>query len=276
VCIVNGAHTDLMIGTLLVGAIIEVERRRTTVAALALAAAVLVKVVALLPALALGIWVWRRGSARDAARIACIALPVIAGAYLLVGGMAALEPVREAGELFGSRSQAWEILRQSWSDSYAAAGMSNAAEVAHLEVARWATPIVAAMAVLVLVRLTRRRDPAVPVAGAGLGFALTAAYVLPWYSGWTLPTAATAWRSPIGAFVQAQAALIVLVYADPPGYLPPEGPLLELSTYWLPLVGVGLGLAFAGWALLPSRDELTGDDERSDQSSSIASRARAS
>jgi hypothetical protein len=201
---------------------------------------------------------------------------VIAGAYVLVGGLAALEPVREAGEMFGSRSQAWEILRQSWSDAYAAAGMHNAAEVAHLEVARWATPIVAAMAMLVLVRLTRRHDPAVPVAGAGLGFALTAAYVLPWYSGWTLPSAGTAWRGPIGAFVQAQAALVLLVYADPPGYLPPEGPLLELSTYWLPLAGVGLGLVFAAWVLLPSLAELRSGGPRRDQSISTASTARAS
>jgi hypothetical protein len=254
IAIVNGAHTDLIIGVLLLGAIALTDDDHEVAAGLAIAAAVLVKVVALLPAAALVVWLWRTRGIRSALRLAVTAAPIALLAYLAVGGMDSLDPVREAAEIFGSRGQAWEAVRQAWSDSYAAAGMREAADTAHLEVSRLALPIMLAVTLVVIIRLTRRRDAAVPVAGAGLGFLLSAVYVLPWYSGWVLPPAASVWRSPVAVLAQLQAALVFLVYADPPGTLPPDGPLLHLETRWLPVAGIALAIAFVTW-LFVSRDE---------------------
>jgi hypothetical protein len=250
VAIVNGAHTDLIIGVLLLAAIVLVEDDREVAGGLAIAGALLIKVVAILPAAALGVWVWRNRDLRASVRLAAVAVPIALAAYLAVGGMATLDPVREAAEIFGSRGQAWEAVRQAWSDSYAARGLVEAADTAHLEVSRLALPIMLAMALVVLIRLTYRRDPAVPVAGAGLGFLLSAVYVLPWYSGWVLPPAASVWRSPVATLAQIQAGLVFLVYADPPGTLPPEGPLLDLETRWLPVAGIALAVAFVTWAFI--------------------------
>jgi hypothetical protein len=241
VAIVNGAHTDLIIGALLLGAIVVAGRRRPVAVGVLLGLAALVKVVALAPAAAVVVWVWRRHGARAAAIAGTVAGALVGGAYLVVGGMTALQPVRD-GRLFGSRGQAWEILRTHWSDALAADGVRHAAEIAHTDVARISLPLVVVVVVVALWRLSRDADPAVPTTGAGLAYLLTAPYVLPWYSGWILPSAATVWRQPIALLAQAQAALVFLVYADPPGRLPPEGPLLDLTSRWAPVLGIALAV----------------------------------
>jgi hypothetical protein len=156
--------------------------------------------------------------------------------------MRALQPVRD-GRLFGSRGQAWEMLRSHWSDALAADGVRDAAELAHTDIARISLPLVVLVLLVALWRLGRDADPAVPTTGAGLAYLLTAPYVLPWYSGWILPSAATVWRQPVALLAQAQAALVFLVYADPPGRLPPEGPLLDFSSRWAPMLGIALAVA---------------------------------
>jgi hypothetical protein len=242
VAIVNGAHTDLIIGALLLGAVVVAGRRRPVAVGVLLALAALVKVVALAPAAAVVIWVWRRQGVRAAAIASAVSGALIGGAYLVVGGAAALQPVRD-GRLFGSRGQAWEILRTHWSDALAADGVRDAAELAHTDVARISLPLVLLVLLVALWRLSRDADPAVPTTGAGLAYLLTAPYVLPWYSGWILPSAATVWRTPVALLAQAQAALVFLVYADPPGRLPPEGPLLDFSSRWAPVLGIALAVA---------------------------------
>lgn len=242
VAIVNGAHTDLLVGAALLGAALVAPRGRFVLTGVLLAAAALVKVVAVAPAAAVVVWLWRRAGAGAAMVAGAVAAVLVGGAYLLVGGLSALEPVRE-GRLFGSRSQAWEILRARWSDALAADGVPDAADLAHADIARIATPIVALLVLLALWRLTRDREPAIGVAGTGLAYLLAAPYVLPWYAGWVLPSAAAVWRRGVAVLAQLQAALVFLVYADPPGRLPPEGALLELSQRWAPTAGIGLAVA---------------------------------
>jgi len=69
------------------------------------------------------------------------------------------------------------------------------------------------------------------VAGtAALVYLLTAAYVLPWYSAWSLPVLALVWRSHVGVLGAVQAAVAALAYLAPIA------------------VGGALGGAFRGYA----------------------------
>jgi alpha-1,6-mannosyltransferase len=260
VAIVNGAHTDLLIGLCVLAAVMTADRRRPAVVGVLLATAALIKLVALAPAAAVVVWCWRRYGPRAGVIAGAVTGVLVASAYLVVGGLAALEPVRD-GRLQAARSQAWEILRTRWSDALAADGVRDAADLAHADIARVAAPLVVLVLVLALWRLSRDRDPAVPAVGAGLAYLFVAPYVLPWYSGWVLPSAASSWRRGVAVLAQAQAAVVFMVYADPPGRLPPEGPLLELSTRYLPLVGVGLTLSFVAWCVLARPDRSDRLDE---------------
>jgi hypothetical protein len=236
------------------------DRRRPAVVGVLLATAALIKLVALAPAAAVVVWCWRRYGPRAGVIAGAVTGVLVASAYLVVGGLAALEPVRD-GRLQAARSQAWEILRTRWSDALAADGVRDAADLAHADIARVAAPLVVLVLVLALWRLSRDRDPAVPAVGAGLAYLFVAPYVLPWYSGWVLPSAASSWRRGVAVLAQAQAAVVFMVYADPPGRLPPEGPLLELSTRYLPLVGVGLTLSFVALCVLARPDRSDRLDE---------------
>ena len=50
---------------------------------------------------------------------------------------------------------------------------------------------------------------------AALVFLLAGAYVLPWYSAWSLPVLALVWHSRVAVLAAAQAALISVSYAAP-------------------------------------------------------------
>jgi hypothetical protein len=250
---VNGAHPDLLIGTLVLGAVVVARRGRPALVGLVLGAAVLVKLVAVLPAAGVVAWTFRRWGLRAATVTGGAVAAAVAVAYSVVGGLAALEPVREA-RLFASRGQAWEIVRARWSDAWAAEGIADAAELAHADVSRLALPIVAVLVLVALWRWSERPDPAEPATAAGLAYLLAAPYVLPWYSGWVLPAAATVRRSPVTTLAVLQSCLVLVVYADPPGRLPDEDSVLfDLSTRWLPVAGIALGVAFVVVAFLTRR-----------------------
>jgi len=56
---------------------------------------------------------------------------------------------------------------------------------------------------------------AVVAGAAGLVFLLGASYVLPWYSTWTLPLLALAWRSRVSVVATVQATVLALAYTAP-------------------------------------------------------------
>jgi hypothetical protein len=180
-----------------------------------LAAAVLIKVSAALPLVAVVAWMGARYGWRIGVRVAAIATGVIAVGYAAAGGMAALEPMRQAS-IYRSKASVWSF-PVSWVErTVLGVHRTNV----HAVTAAAAVAVVTLTAVLAASRL-RDLDPAIAAGGAVLVYLLGAAYVLPWYAGWGLPVLALAWRSRLALVAQLQAAVLLLVYVDRPGVRSP-------------------------------------------------------
>ena len=97
-------------------------------------------------------------------------------------------------------------------------GLFGAASPATLAVA--ATALVAVVALVVIAGRLTDLSPATAAGGSALVYLLAAAYVLPWYAGWTIPVLALAWRSRLTMLALAQAAILLVVYVNRPGLDP--------------------------------------------------------
>lgn len=196
VSLVNGGHNDALVGLLLLVAAWAVVRPRPVVAGLAAAAAVMIKVVALLPAIALIAWLLRRHGVRVAASAGGALGGAVALGYAAVGGPAALRPLAAAaGQV--SRASAWHPL--SLQNHH---GLHAMALIGLL---------VAVPAALV----TLARLGGTPAAAAAAGitpYLLAAPYVLPWYFAWVLPVAAFSDDRGLAAVVFAESVLMDLAY----------------------------------------------------------------
>ena len=199
--IVHEAHNDLLVGAALLAGVV-LSRRRPLLGAAVASTAVLVKVSALLPLVALLAWVLFRHGWRRAVQGGLCALFVIVAAYGAVGGQRAVRPILAADRLTSS-SSIWSLeLFDDSSDTTGRSPRSNhPAQLA-----------VAVVAGLVIVARRRDRDGALAVTGTGLAYLLGAAYVLPWYSGWVLPTAASTWRSWTTRLLLLFATLSLITY----------------------------------------------------------------
>ena len=199
--VVNGAHNDLVVGLALLAGTLLLEDRRPRRAGLVLAAGALVKLVLVLPLGALLLWTWRRHRARDAWRAGVTAGIILLAAYLVSGGGAALGPLVHASTQH-SRSSLWQIATRWLADPLGI----HRPDLFRIE--GDAALILAAVIVLLIVLRTPPRGPggvrrgggrvaAGPlVAGsAALVFLLVGAYILPWYSAWTLPVFGLVWYS---------------------------------------------------------------------------------
>lgn len=200
--VANGGHNDALVGLALLLTTLALHRRRPAAAGLLLAAAVLVKAVAVLPAIACLLWVWRHAGRRAAAAVAAwIGIPVMTG-YAAFGGYAAIAPIF-ASAAHQSRASVW----RRFSDG---AVVPPAFFVRHVG-------LLAALAVLglttVLVWARSREASAAPVLIASLtGYLLLARYVLPWYFAWALPVAALDAESPLSRLLAAQTVMILVAY----------------------------------------------------------------
>ena len=214
VAVVNGGHSDLLAGVLLMAGAIRLDERRTTSAGILLGAALLVKLlVAPGLLLVLSATALRRA---DGGRVAALRAVTIVGAmtvvgYAAVGGPGALRPLTTAGQAI-SRGSVWRGIRQLLLDHHPTTALS-VASAQHL-----AGLTIGLLGLLLLWR-TRRWDVAAAAGVAGILVVLLASqYVLPWYSAMALPLACVApgrWR----VLAQAQAALLMVVYVTPPGHL---------------------------------------------------------
>ncbi|HEX9315228.1 MAG TPA: glycosyltransferase 87 family protein, partial [Actinomycetota bacterium] len=92
VSVVNGAHNDALVGLAALGAVVALSRRSRVVAGIALGLAALVKLIALLPAAALIVWLWRREGRAAALRVGAVIGGIVGAGYLLIGGLPALAP----------------------------------------------------------------------------------------------------------------------------------------------------------------------------------------
>jgi alpha-1,6-mannosyltransferase len=239
VWVVNGGHNDALLGLSLLLAALAM-RSRPGVAGLLLAAAVLVKAVAVFPAVACVVWVWRHSGRRAAALVAsAVAAPVLA-AYAASGGLAAIAPLFGAAS-HQSRVSVWRLLPDG--DAWSVHSVGVLAAVA----------VVALTAVLVATRLGEAS--AAPVLVASLaGYLLLAGYILPWYFAWILPVAALDAQSRLSRLLAAQTVAILMAYqyrAVPHGDALDH--LLHASVTLAQLVAVAGSLALVVAAVATSR-----------------------
>ena len=252
VSVVNGGHNDAWVGLAILAGVVLVTRDRLRWAGLALAAAALIKVAAVLPLLAVGLWVWRNRGWRAAAEIGGAAAVAGLVAYGIAGGTTAIGPLR-AAQLHFSGPSVWKG-PERWFGSH---GLS-----------RWIATAATATVVAFTLFLARRRidhaSPALLAGGAVLAYCLLGPYVLPWYVFWGLPAFALAWRSRLTWLALVHGAVLHLAYVpDPEIHGQPldrlfvRSPLqrfqLDLFQIWVPLLELAIIAAMIAWSLPPRR-----------------------
>ncbi len=255
VSVVNGAHNDAWVGLAVLGGVLLVERGRMRWAGVALAAAALIKVAAVLPLLAVGVWVWRRRGWRSAAELVGAAAVIGIVSYAIVGGTTAFAPLR-AAQLHFSGPSVWHGPNR-WVGGH---GLTRA-------IATAATAAVVGLTVFLVARRFDHRDPAVVAGVAVLAYCLLGAYVLPWYVFWGLAPLALAWRSRLTWLALLHGAVLHLAYVpDPEIRGQPLDPLfirtplqrlqLDFFQMWVPLLELCLIAAVVVWSLQPRRRAL--------------------
>jgi hypothetical protein len=239
ISVVNGAHNDAWVGLAVVAGVVLVMQGRMRWAGLALAAAALVKVGAILPLVAVGIWVLRNRGVRPAAAMAVPAAAAGLVGYAVTGGTAAVEPLRVA-QLHFSGPSVWTGPRR-W---LGGTGISR-------RLATAATAAVVGLTVLLSARRLDHADPAVVAGASVLAYTLLGAYVLPWYVFWGLPALLLAWRSRLTWLALLHGAVLHLVYVPDPRlhgqrldrlYLrtPLQRFQLDLVDMWMPIIELGI------------------------------------
>jgi len=217
--VVNGAHNDMLVGLFILAALLLVERRRHALAGLILAAAVTVKAPALLPAGALALWAWRSHGWRRGA-----ALGLIAGGGGLLGylaaGKAALKSVSGASHLVSPYS-IWSLPRMLHLVS--SGSPSQGLPPVNQLLLTMAVPCAVGIGLFLAVAQLRRPTPVLAVAGAAVGYALAATYVVPWYFTWALPALALEWRRPMAWVAEIAAATLLMAYLTTGSAFQPHG-----------------------------------------------------
>jgi hypothetical protein len=211
VMIVNGGHNDLLVGIGVAAAVWALDRRRTTLAVLGIGAAALVKLTVLVALPAALWWLWRRNRWRDAAWLAVGTTGLVSLGYLLAGGMTALRPVIDTGGQT-TRASLWHVLYDSFEPD--------------VDVETFATigPLVAlvVLAPVVLLRYGRRSSPGPGVLGMLVAGLATLPWLMPWYVGWVLPSAAARPGEEPALLATVLTGVLVVGYAIPPGGTGPD------------------------------------------------------
>ena len=256
ISVVNGAHNDAWVGLAVVVGIVLATRDSMRWAGLAFAVAALIKVAAVLPLLAVGLWAWRKRGWRPAAEMCgAAALAGLVG-YGIVGGTTAIGPLR-AAQLHFSGPSVWKGPSR-WLGGH---GLS-----------RWIATTATATVVVLTLFLARRRldhaNPALVAGGAVFAYCLLGPYVLPWYVFWGLGAFALAWRSRLTWLALFHGAVLHLAYVpDPEIHGQPldrlflRSPLqrfqLDLFQMWVPLLELAIILAVLAWTMQPARRRLS-------------------
>ncbi|MEA2717141.1 MAG: alpha,6-mannosyltransferase, partial [Actinomycetota bacterium] len=176
-------------------------RRRPAVAGVLLAAAVLVKAVAVLPAIAGVIWVWRHEGRRYAATLVAGLVAPVALGFAVFGGVDAVAPVLAAGAR-RSRVSVWNLL---------GSGHALVPGLVTRHPVSMAVVVIGFTAVVVATRIADE-SPVPAFAASLVGYLLLAGYILPWYFAWVLPVAALDDASPLGRVVGAQTVVVLVAY----------------------------------------------------------------
>ncbi|GAC1366389.1 MAG: hypothetical protein NVSMB32_10640 [Actinomycetota bacterium] len=185
-------------------------------AGVALGLGALIKLIAILPAGALVLWLWRREGHRSALTLAGVIGNVVALGYLVIGGTEALAPLQEASRLvdhfslygwFGHLIPAPKLGQGSL-------GGLVLAPVPKGWLTGWArlipTLLVGGLSALMMVAGSSDSRPSAGAAAAVLAFVLAASYIQPWYVAAMMPLLALQWRSRL-AFLGAAYALVLML-----------------------------------------------------------------
>jgi dolichol-phosphate mannosyltransferase len=226
--LVNGGRNDILVGVALLGAVVLAQRGHGTAAGVVGGLGALVKLTGIVGVVALVVALAVQRERASARRIAVAAGLTVIGAYLVTGVSAALTPMETAGALF-SRESVWRLLPR----------LGEALPTT--ELALVATGVVVCW---VLLR-TARSGPEVAVPASLTALTLGAAYTLPGYVGWALPTAALQHRSRVARIAAYQAVVLVMAYEIVRQPLPgPVGhDLFQLALVGGPVLALGLLVA---------------------------------
>ena len=210
--LVNDAHVDVFVGVAVLASVLLLERRRPRAAGAAIALGVLVKVIAVLPAGALTVWLIGRRSRRSmlAPFVVTLLVVVVAG-YAVGGGRSAIQPVLKSSTHVTGAS-VWTPLDRTEIEQNREHGESpNAARTAAAKrVSRLATLAVVALTGAVALAWRRDDDPSLGAGGAVLAYTIAAAYVYPWYAAGGLFVLATRRRSPLTWLLVAESCVLQL------------------------------------------------------------------
>jgi hypothetical protein len=249
---VNDAHNDVLLGTLLLGAVLLVRRTRVAGGGGLAAIALTVKLVVLIPLVGLVTWIAMQRGHRAVVRFVVPVVGAVGIAYLLAGGGRALEPLRlSSGN--DSRFALWQHLRATRMDELLSRGVRDrvALETVRAEMASWALVLGIVVLVVVLWRFRHAVRPAEVCVAAGLVGLLSSVYVMPWYAAVLVPVAATVWSSRAARLAWVQGAFMVLAYAEGTGH-DPTGPLGMLLERHAPMIVTAMLVALVVW-VAPSR-----------------------
>jgi alpha-1,6-mannosyltransferase len=251
ISVVNGGHNDAWVGLGVLVGVLLVTKERFRWAGLVLAAAVLVKVAAVLPLAAVGLWVWRNKGFRPAVELGAAAAVAGIVGYVATGGPAALAPLHSA-QLHFSGASVWYGPRRWLTYAGVRNGLSAGAagQTARQVVSAVAAVGFGGLTILLAARRLHHADPALAAGAAVLAYTLLGAYVLPWYVFWGLPVLLVAWRSRLAWLALLHGAVLHLVYIPDPSLPTRRDPLyiltplqrlqLDLFQVWVPVLELGI------------------------------------
>jgi hypothetical protein len=246
--VVNGGHNDALVGLGVLAGVILAGDRRRVVAGILLGLAALVKVVALVPAAVVIVWLWRRDGFRMAARCAGLVALVLAAGDLLFGHGAAWHALGQETGLV-TRFSMWRLASSPHDPSDVARAHYLSLTSGGFAVAVIPLLVMAGVAVLAAVPRTGNERPERAAGAATLAFLLAAPYVLPWYLTLALPLVALARsRKLVWVALGEQAALTVAYASTLHRHFGPIATALR-SGYFetLALAQLVAALAIAGW-----------------------------
>jgi hypothetical protein len=220
--VVNGAHNDALVGCAALAAVVALSAgagRLRTAAGVLLGIGALIKLIALLPAAAVMLWLWQREERRAAVVLAATVGAITVAGYLAAGGLSALAPLQEASRLVDHWSL-WGWLGHAVPVPAIGEGPLGGLAVAPVPKlwltgpARYGgTAAVVAVVALGIVAWSRDRRPSAGVAAAVLAFVLTTSYIQPWYLAAMLLPLALQWRSRLAALGAGYSVMLLLADA---------------------------------------------------------------
>ncbi|MBV8958591.1 MAG: DUF2029 domain-containing protein [Actinobacteria bacterium] len=195
--IVNGGHNDLLVGASMLAAVFKLQERRPVAVGVLLAAAGLVKATALLAAVAAVVWAWRRWERRAVFAMTATMGALVGVAYLAAGGMAAVQPLRDAATHW-SHASIWAMVT---------------ARDPHLAISELSTLVIGVVVLVVGRRWHLDSSPSVVMGAFLLAYLLAAPYVMPWYVGWALPLLALRPQTVLSRVAFVYASLLFVAYS---------------------------------------------------------------